>query len=249
MIGSFGTRYTMASPFSRCPHPSVKAMNASSLIKSSSSLNPGIVRKASRMTVAPRAEGEGGSGSGAGSPGNSGGLGDLFKRNNSKQDAAKKALQDAFSGKKDPFALDEERRKRQGGGGNRGSGGGGGGGDGGGFNFGDFSDGFRKWLRSTLRALAATFLFLAAILTMYLWKPMLEFLTTVIRVLLRLDGNPRAQMSAQQLATPDFSKADGLGNVEESVIAKWGADANDAIEDDDEDDVYDDEDEYDDDSE
>lgn len=72
------------------------------------------------------------------------------------QDAARKALQDALKGKKDPFAAAEERAlKRSGGsgGGKGGSGGGsdkggGGGGDGGGFGGGfDFSgwgDAFRK---------------------------------------------------------------------------------------------------------
>ena len=39
------------------------------------------------------------------------------------QDAARKALQDAFKGKKDPFAAAEERAKKRGGGGGGGGGG------------------------------------------------------------------------------------------------------------------------------
>lgn len=38
------------------------------------------------------------------------------------QDAAKKALQEAFQGKKDPFKIEEERRRKQGGGGGGGGG-------------------------------------------------------------------------------------------------------------------------------
>lgn len=44
------------------------------------------------------------------------------------QDAARKALEDALKGKKDPFAAAEKRAKKYGGGGDGGGGGGGGGG-------------------------------------------------------------------------------------------------------------------------
>lgn len=111
------------------------------------------------------------------------------------QDAARKALQDAFKGKKDPFAAEEERRKKQGGdgggGGGSGGGGGGGGGFGGGFNFGDFSDGFKKWFLNTLRALAATLLFLGFILLFTLWKPLLDLLTKLVSI----TGHPHASHS------------------------------------------------------
>lgn len=42
--------------------------------------------------------------------------------------------------------------------------------------------------------------------------------------MLRLDGNPRAQL-AKQAAAPqaDLSKQDRLGNVEEAVISKYAA--------------------------
>ncbi len=44
-----------------------------------------------------------------------------------------------------------------------------------------------------------------------------------MRMLLRLDGNPRAQMARQASAPQaDFSKTDRLGNVEEAVISKYG---------------------------
>ncbi|KAG7672407.1 hypothetical protein Ndes2526B_g09081 [Nannochloris sp. 'desiccata'] len=150
----------------------------------------------------------------------SGGLGNFFKKDGNKQDAARKALQEAFAGKKDPFAAEEERRRKEGGGGN-GGGGGGGGGFGGGFNFGDFSDGFKKWLKNTLSALAAALCFFGFIALFLLWKPVLEVLNTIVRTVLRLDGNPRVQMAAGSAATPDFNKKDGLGNVEEAVMSKW----------------------------
>ena len=49
--------------------------------------------------------------------------------------------------------------------------------------------------------------------------PMLQ-----VRSVLRLDGNPRAQL-AKQTAAPqaDLSKQDRLGNVEEAVISKYAA--------------------------
>lgn len=98
------------------------------------------------------------------------------------QDAARKALQEAFQGKKDPFAAEEERRRKEGGGGGGGGGGkgGGGGGSGGGFNFGDFSDGFKKWLSNTARAIAAAALFLGFILLFTLWKPLLDLVSKIV---------------------------------------------------------------------
>ena len=143
------------------------------------------------------------------------------------QDAARKALQDAFQGKKDPFAAEEARRlkaekERGGDGGGGGSGGGGGGGGFGGFNFGEWSDGFRKWLRNTFRAIASALLFLGFISLFYLWRPAIDLLTLIVRTVLRLDGNPRAQLAAGPAAQPDFTKKDGLGNVEEAVMSKWG---------------------------
>lgn len=142
------------------------------------------------------------------------------------QDAARKALQEAFAGKKDPFALDEERRKKRGGGDGGGNGGGGGGGGGGGFNFnfGEFSDGFKKWWGNTLRAVAAVVFFFGFICLFYLWRPLLDLITKVVRFALRLDGNPRAQLAAGPAAQADLSKKDGLGNVEESIISKYGGD-------------------------
>ena len=51
---------------------------------------------------------------------------------------------------------------------------------------------------------------------------------------MRLDGNPRGQQAGQRsLPQADLSKKEGLGNVEEAVISKWGETA--AEEDDEED--------------
>lgn len=41
--------------------------------------------------------------------------------------------------------------------------------------------------------------------------------------MLRLDGNPRAQLASREAAVADFTKTDELGNVEEEVISKWAA--------------------------
>lgn len=199
----------------------------------------------------------------------SGGLGDFFKRDDSKQvcirrntlqihnticrfdhlitttftlqqqDAARKALQDAFKGAKDPFAAEEKRRKERGGGGGGGDGGSGGGF--GGFDFNDFGENFKKWLSSTMRAIAAAILFIGAISLFYLWQPLLTLLTKIVRVVLRLDGNPRAQMAAGPAATPDFTRTEGLGNVESSIISKYGGDADMGADEDEDDDEESDE--------
>jgi hypothetical protein len=72
---------------------------------------------------------------------------------------------------------------------------------------------------------AATLLFVGAISMFYLWKPVSSLVVLVVRTALRLDGNPRAQLAAGEAARPDFSKTEGLGNVEEAVMSKWaGAD-------------------------
>lgn len=145
------------------------------------------------------------------------------------QDAARKALQDAFAGKTDPFAVDEKRRKERGGGGN-----GGGGGGGGGFNFQEWSDGFGKWIKNTLRGIAATLAFFAFISVFYLWKPLLDLVSVVVRKVLRLD-NSRMQVASGTAATPDLSKKEHLGNVEEAVINKWAGEDVGGEEDEDED--------------
>lgn len=98
------------------------------------------------------------------------------------QDAARKALQDAFTGKKDPFAAAEERAKKrgEGGGAGGGSGGGGGGGSGGGFNFSEWGDSFRKGASSFFKTVATIFLFAATLFVLTLWKPLLDFLTALV---------------------------------------------------------------------
>lgn len=55
--------------------------------------------------------------------------------------------------------------------------------------------------------------------------PPLPPLTLQVRIVLRLDGNPRMVAAQQALPTADLSKKEGLGNVEESVISKYGGDA------------------------
>lgn len=103
-----------------------------------------------------------------------------------------------------------------------GSGGGGGGGSGG-FSFNDFGDNFIKWFNSALRTIAAVIMFASAISLFYLWKPVSALVVTIIRKILRLDGNPRAQLAGHNHEVrPDFSKKEGLGNVEEAVISKYG---------------------------
>eukprot|EP00887_Chlorella_sp_A99_P000705 scaffold5.g705.t1 len=154
----------------------------------------------------------------------SGGLGGLFGGGKSdKEEAARKALQDALAGKKDVFKEAEERaRKRSGGGGGGGGGsGGGGGGDGGGGfgapDFGDMSRKLLKWLKGVGQTLAAVLAFLGVIAVLSMFQPAVQLLARVVRAVLRLDGAP-----VRPPAQADLSKKEGLGNVEEAVMSKWG---------------------------
>lgn len=71
--------------------------------------------------------------------------------------------------------------------------------------------------------MAAALAFFGAISLFYLWRPAIELITRVVRLVLRLDGNPRAQLASGPAVQADLSKKEGLGNVEEAVISKWGA--------------------------
>jgi hypothetical protein len=151
-------------------------------------------------------------------------MGDFFKNNKNDQEAAQKALQDAFKDKKDPWALDEERAKKRGGGGGGGSGNGGSGGNGGNggsnnFNFGDWGDGFLKWLRNFLKAFAAAAAFFGFIIAFTFWEPLIKLVVLVFRTVLRLDSRS-GQVEATD-AQADLGNTNELGNVEEAVIGQW----------------------------
>lgn len=150
----------------------------------------------------------------------SGGMGDFFNRKNNDQEAAQKALQDAFKGKKDPWALDEERARKRGGGNGGGGGGGGGGNGGGGFSFDAWGDGFMRWLKGTFKALAAALCFFGFIIAFTFWEPLLQLVTSIVRTILRLDAR-KEQVAATPVATPDLASQEELGNVEEAVINQW----------------------------
>lgn len=150
----------------------------------------------------------------------SGGMGDFFNRKKNDQEAAQKALQDAFKDKKDPWALDEERARKRGGGNGGGGNGGGGGRGGGGFSFDAWGDGFMRWLKGTFKALAAALCFFAFIIAFTFWGPLLQLATSIVRAILRLDAR-KEQVAATPAAAPDLTSQEELGNVEEAVINQW----------------------------
>lgn len=154
----------------------------------------------------------------------SGGIGDFFKKNSNDQEAAQKALQDAFKDKKDPWALDEERARKKGGNGGGGGGRGGGGGFGGGFSFNDWGDGFMKWIKGTLKAIAAALCFFGFILAFTFWEPLLRFMTTIVRTVLRLDVRKAQVAETATAADADLTNKGELGHVEEAVISQWAGD-------------------------
>lgn len=105
------------------------------------------------------------------------------------QDAAKKALQQLLSGKKDILAA-YDARDPPGGGGSGGGGGGGGGGGFGGFgdSFRDFGDNMWRFLKGLGSTLGAVLLFVGALVVMSLWQPIIAFCVATIRFVLRLDA-------------------------------------------------------------
>lgn len=111
-----------------------------------------------------------------------------------KEDAAKKAVEEALKGKKDILAdMDMDDGD---------DGEGGDGSDGGGGNwFGDFSDGefwrrslsdmwqgISKWFASTMSTLGAIFLFFAVFVFISLLGPVLRGIIQLLRIMLRLDN-------------------------------------------------------------
>jgi hypothetical protein len=164
-------------------------------------------------------------------------FGNLFgkKPDPNKEDAARKALLDAFKGKEDPFKSMEQRKKKSSGGG--GDGGGGDGGSGNNFDFNEWGDRFKGGLFSFLKTIGTIIAFIAFISAFYLWKPVLKFTIWAMRTALRLDAIPTAQEASP--LTANLSKKEGLGDIETSIIGKYGnkgIDIEDTVEDSDDDD-------------
>jgi len=86
-------------------------------------------------------------------------------------------------------------------------------------DFNEWGDKFLKWIKATLKAIAAALGFFAFIGTFYFWEPLLKFTVMLVRKVLRLDAH-KSQVSSQ--VKPDFSSKEELGNVEEAVISQWG---------------------------
>lgn len=170
-------------------------------------------------------------------------FGNLFgkKPDPDKEDAARKALLDAFKGKEDPFKSMEQRKKKASSGGGGDGGGGDGSGGGNNFDFNEWGDRFKGGLFSFLKTIGTIIAFIAFISAFYLWKPILKFTIWAIRTALRLDAIPTAQEASP--LTANLSKREGLGDVETSIIGKYGnkgIDVEDAVEDSDDDDDEDD---------
>lgn len=106
------------------------------------------------------------------------------------QDAAKKALQDMFSDKKDVLAAFDAPTDTGGAGGKGGFRGFGRGGGFGGFggDFSSFGDGARRFFKGIASTAGALLMFVAVIAVFSLWQPMLAFVVSVVRTVLRLDA-------------------------------------------------------------
>ncbi len=107
------------------------------------------------------------------------------------QDAAKKALQEMFEGKKDILAAYDAQPDTGGPGGAGGKGRFGGGGGGfGGFSegFSDFGDNARKFFKSLGSTVGALFMFVGVVAVFSLWQPLMGLIVYVVRTALRLDA-------------------------------------------------------------
>eukprot|EP00884_Botryococcus_braunii_P009747 jgi/Botrbrau1/18774/Bobra.0386s0092.1 len=146
-----------------------------------------------------------------------------------KEEAAKKALQDAFQGKGDLLAAYDRDGGDGGKGGKKGGGGGGGGGggSGGGWELPDW----RGWgsqmgggLKKALQTIAAILLFVFVIFSGSLVKPIFGFLSAFIAWGMRLDRGASVRERAVAAATRQLAGTADLGVHERSILAKYGSD-------------------------
>lgn len=119
------------------------------------------------------------------------------------QDAAKKALQEMFQGKKDILAAYDAQPDTggRGGAGGKGGFGGGGGGGFGGFSggFSDFGDNARKFFKSLGSTVGALLMFVAVIAVFSLWQPLMGLIVYVVRTALRLDARGAQRVRQQKM--------------------------------------------------
>eukprot|EP01024_Parvocaulis_polyphysoides_P043901 TRINITY_DN4032_c0_g1_i1.p3 TRINITY_DN4032_c0_g1~~TRINITY_DN4032_c0_g1_i1.p3 ORF type:complete len:206 (+),score=32.40 TRINITY_DN4032_c0_g1_i1:1300-1917(+) len=145
-----------------------------------------------------------------------------------KQDAARKALEDALKGKRDILASNDPKISRFGRSGGGGDGrGGNNGGFFGNFNWGEFGDGFRKSFRGFFKTFGAILLFIFVFGLVAMIQPTMRFIGGILRSVLRLDGRPQ-QLSYQRMNPAQILAEQGeIGTIEQDVIAKYGADTED----------------------
>eukprot|EP01024_Parvocaulis_polyphysoides_P037457 TRINITY_DN33388_c0_g1_i1.p2 TRINITY_DN33388_c0_g1~~TRINITY_DN33388_c0_g1_i1.p2 ORF type:complete len:210 (+),score=30.19 TRINITY_DN33388_c0_g1_i1:135-764(+) len=145
-----------------------------------------------------------------------------------KEGAARKALEEAFKGKRDVLASNDPKLSRfSGGGSGDGKGGGSGGGWFGSFNWNEFGDGAKKSFGGFFRTIGAILLFAFAFGVVAMIKPTIGFISSVLRNVLRLDGRPQRLQYSNMSQSELFSEEGELGTFEKSVIEKYGAESED----------------------
>ena len=78
-----------------------------------------------------------------------------------------------------------------------------------------------KWVKGTLKAIAAALCFFGFILAFTFWEPLLRLMTTIVRTVLRLDARKAQVAETTTSASADLTNKGELGNVEEAVISQW----------------------------
>ncbi|KFM22727.1 hypothetical protein F751_6758 [Auxenochlorella protothecoides] len=138
----------------------------------------------------------------------SGGFNPFRRKDGDQQDAAKKALQDAFQGKKNVFKDAEDLAAKR-------------------ANREEWSGDWRSWLTDARQGLvgfikfvASSTLFVLVLASFALWKPALQSIAKVFRWAFRLDSNPRARLKADEAAPEvDLSKSgDELGASRRGIV-------------------------------
>lgn len=140
------------------------------------------------------------------------------------EDAARKALQDALKGTKDPFVDIDKRRLKKRGDGGGGDGGGGGGGSGG-FNFSEWGDRFRGTLSGFFKFVAALFILSLVGALLLLGDNVFDIIKLIAGKIFRLEGNPNVVLDVDtNMPMADVRGQLGglLGPMEEYVIDKYG---------------------------
>ena len=87
----------------------------------------------------------------------------------------------------------------------------------------EWGDGFGNGLKGLLSTLGAIVAFAAAVFVVALWQPVLAYVVSFLRWILRLDGPGRSRGRSAQPPPLEGDDPDAeIGNLEQRIISKYG---------------------------